>query len=74
MTREQWLAQRPALTHENELVIRVWNFCGGWNPVAVPVAAAFYDIDDADFLLEQLMLMRDKLAAHQDARRDTGKP
>lgn len=73
MTREQWLAQRPALAPENELVIKVWNFCGGWNPVAVPLAAAFYDIDDADFLLEQLMVVRDKLAAHQDALRGSGK-
>lgn len=72
MTREQWLAGQPELTRDNELVKSVWRFCGGWNPQALPLAAAYYGIDDMDMLIEQLLLLRDTIGAHQAALREAG--
>ncbi len=63
MNPADWHTQRPALSPENEIVIAVWNFCCGWNPQALPLALAFYDVRDIDYCLQQLMLMRDKQEA-----------
>jgi hypothetical protein len=53
------------ITPDNELVLQAWHFCQGWNPALIPAAAAFYDVRDLDFLVEQLLLVRDKLAEHR---------
>jgi hypothetical protein len=71
MTRERWRSSRPRLTRDNELVIAVWNFCAGWNPQALPLALAYYEIQDADFMIAQLLALRRKIdehAAAQEAR------
>ena len=68
MKREQWLASRPALTLENELVSEAWLFCGGWNPALIPAAAAFYGIADIEWLTGQLVALRDAVRAHQQAQ------
>jgi len=73
LSREQWLATRPALTPENELVSDVWAFCGGWNPAVIPAAAAFYGVDDLDWLLSQLIALRDAVAAHRAAQDAAGR-
>jgi len=65
---EQWSATRPALTPENDLIQDVWTFCGGWNPAAVPAAAAFYGIQDLDWLISQLIALRDAVRAHRAAQ------
>lgn len=64
-------ADRPLLTRENELVVKVWNFCGGWKPEAVPLALLYYDVADPAFVLSQLMVLRECYAAHERAQRDT---
>jgi hypothetical protein len=46
-------------------VLQAWHFCQGWNPALIPAAAAFYDMRDLDFLVEQLLLVRDKLGEHR---------
>ena len=71
--KEQWLAARPALTPENELIPDVWAFCGGWNPAAIPAAAAYYGIHDLDWLLSQLIALRDAVAAHRAAQAAGGR-
>lgn len=40
-------------------MLEVWRFCGGWQPQALPVALAVYDVPDADLLIDQLLLLRD---------------
>lgn len=59
----------PELTPENQQVLRVWEFCQGWSPADIPAAAAFYGITDMDFLMTQLLVLRDKIARHQEAQR-----
>ncbi len=72
LSREQWLAGKPPLTADNEQVLKVWRFCEGWDPALLPLAAAYYDITDVDFLLGQLELLRDKVEAHRESARTTG--
>jgi hypothetical protein len=43
-------------------------FCGGWNPAAVPAAAAYYGIRDLDWLISQLIALRDAVRAHRAAQ------
>lgn len=50
--------QRPALTPENESVLAVWNFCGGWKPALWPVAFAYLEINDAEYLIDMLLVVR----------------
>jgi len=68
LSPEKWLASRPALTLENEIVAEAWLFCGGWNPALIATAAAFYGIDNIDWLTGQLMALRDAVRAHQQAQ------
>lgn len=68
MTQEQWLQSRPALTQENELALEVWRFCAGWNPQAVPLAAAFYGVEDLAGLIDRLLVIRDRIDAHKAAQ------
>lgn len=66
LSDEQYRERRPLLTRENETVIAVWNFCGGWNPDALPLALAFYDVKDCDAMITLLLALRvyfDKRAA-----------
>jgi hypothetical protein len=67
LTPEQWHARRPALTPENGLVTEIWAFCGGWNPALISDAAAYYGIDDIEWLTDQLLALRDCVRAHQAA-------
>ena len=46
-------------------MILVWNFCGGWNPALIETAAAYYGIADLDFLIEQVLALRDCSDEHQ---------
>lgn len=48
-------------------MLAAWSFCAGWNPALIPLAAAFYRIDDVEWLAEQLLAMRDAIRAHRDA-------
>ena len=68
LSPEKWLASRPALTLENDLVAEAWLFCGGWNPALIATAAAFYGIADIDWLISQLIALRDAVAAHRAAQ------
>lgn len=70
MGESEWAAQRPPLTPENRAVCEIWDFCGGWKPEALPVALAFHDVVDIDFLVEQLKLIRDRIAARDEAARE----
>lgn len=63
---------RPELTPENALVIAAWNFCGGWNPGLVGAAAAYYGIADVDFLIGQLLAVRDCMSEHREALEKSG--
>lgn len=69
MNEAQWEASRPLLTRDNELVIEVWNFCGGWKPEFVPFAAAYYGVEDLDMLIAQLLAVRRVTEAHERAIR-----
>lgn len=63
---------RPALTRDNEFVIRAWNFCGGWKPELIPFAAAYIGVRDVEFLTTQLLEMRGCFArAEEDKRADS---
>ena len=68
LSKDEWSARRPALTPENDLVQDAWLFCGGWNPPLIGGAAAFYGIEDIDWLTSQLMALRDAVRAHQAAQ------
>jgi hypothetical protein len=68
-TAEQWRATRPSLSSENELVLMVWRFCGGWNPERAAFAAAYYGIEDVDTLLTQLLVVDSAINAHKAANR-----
>lgn len=69
MTQEQWQAGRQPLSAENEVVLDVWRFCGGWNPAVLPIAAEFYGVEDVEFLIVQLIVLRDTIDAHRAAQR-----
>lgn len=69
MSAEQWRAQRPPLSDANALVLQVWEFCGGWNPQALPLALAYYDIDDAGLMLDQLLALKALIDARAEAQR-----
>lgn len=62
MPREQWQAMQPVLTPDNEVVIQVWEFCGGWQPHILPVALAYYGVRDPELMIEQLLALRDLAA------------
>lgn len=68
MTSAQWRAGRPRLSPANEVVIDVWRFCDGWNPDRIPMAAAYYGVDDLEFLVKQLLALDDTIRAHKDAQ------
>lgn len=57
------------LSAANERVLAVWEFCGGWKPDLLPLAVAWCGVEDADFLIGQLILMRDRIADHARAQR-----
>lgn len=69
MPMAQWEAMRPPLTPENEQAIDVWRFCGGWNPDRLPLAVAYYEIDDVDLLITQLMVINDAVETYKAAQR-----
>jgi hypothetical protein len=59
---------RPALSADNELAFNVWRFCAGWNPERIPLAAAYYGVEDVDLLVEQLMALNETIDAHKAAQ------
>jgi hypothetical protein len=63
MTFEEYAAEAPRLTRENELVREVWVFCDGWQPAALPLALAYYGVRDCEFVVSQLLVMRGVFAA-----------
>lgn len=69
LSRADWQRMRPALTPQNQQVLQVWDFCEGWNPAQIPAAAAFFGITDLDFLMTQLLVLREKITRHQQAQR-----
>jgi hypothetical protein len=69
LTRAQWQALRPKLERENELALEVWRFCGGWNPERLPIAVAYYAIEDVDLLITRLLAIDGAISAHQAAQR-----
>jgi len=50
-------------------VYLVWRFGTGWNPALVPLAAAYYSVEDLDALFEGLLAMRERIDAHKAAQR-----
>lgn len=52
------------------MAIRVWNFCGGWDPVRVPYAVAYFAVTDVDLLMDLLMVIRGRVEARQAAQRE----
>lgn len=60
---------RPELTPENQRAYSVWRFCAGWNPDRLPLAVAYYEIQDVDLLIGQLMAINDAVEAHKAAQR-----
>jgi hypothetical protein len=57
---------RPKLSAVNGRVFEVWNFCDGWQPALVPLAMAYHGLSDIDFVLWQLMVIRDFQAGRFD--------
>lgn len=72
LNAEQWAAKRPALTRDNEVVLEVWRFCGGWQPGILPLAAVYHGAEDLDFLVSQLLTLRDLIEAHHAAQIEGG--
>lgn len=72
MSEAQWHASAPALDESTQHAFLAWRFCGGWAPALVPAAAAFYEIEDLELVLEQLIAIRDAIDRHQDAQRKHG--
>ncbi len=52
------------------MALRVWNFCGGWDPVRIPYAVAYFNAPDVDLLVELLMVIRARIDARQAAQRE----
>jgi hypothetical protein len=73
LTPAQWQADRPALSPDNDLVVQIWNFCDGWNPQALPLALTYFDVQNVEFILDQLILLREKIAAHEAAQREANR-
>lgn len=73
LSRIGWEATRPALERENAIAFQVWKFCGGWNPALVPVAAAYYEVDDVDLLITQLLAIRESIENYQKAAAEADK-
>lgn len=70
MPEALWRGMRPTLTRDNEQALEVWDFCGGWNPERIPMAAAFYGINDLGELVTRLLAIRDRVEAHGRAQRE----
>jgi hypothetical protein len=68
MTREQWMKSRPDLSSENSLALEVWRFCAGWNPERLPIAVAYFGVEDVDLLIAQLITIDSAINAHQTAQ------
>lgn len=58
----------PPLTRDNETVLEIWRFCGGWNPQSLPMALAFYEVGDVDLCIGQLLLLRDLMDKRSAAK------
>lgn len=70
MSREQWLQSCPELTPEGELALAVWDFCGRrWDPNAVPLAAAYFGVEDLSGLIERLLAIRGRVDEHLAVQR-----
>lgn len=67
MSKAQWQAERPPLTRELEQVLHVWNFCAGWAPHLVPIAALYYGVSDVDRLFFFLLHVRACIDRHDAA-------
>jgi hypothetical protein len=70
MTRAEWEADRPPLTRSSELTLEVWYFCGGWNPQTLPLACAYFGVEDAALLMHLLIALRGCIAAYAAAQRE----
>lgn len=70
MSEAQWKTQRPTLSRDNELVLEIWNFCDGWNPAAYPLAFAYYSVSDPEFVLTQLLVLRERIGAYRAAQQE----
>ena len=46
--------------------MKVWSFCDGWQPERLPLAAAFYGIDDLESLTSTLLSLRSYMASRED--------
>lgn len=46
----------------------MWRFCEGWHPERIAMAAEFYEFEDLDLLLSQLMALHDLVSAHKAAK------
>lgn len=69
LSAEQWEKERPSLSHENAVVVQIWNFCDGWNPQALPLALAYFDVEDTEMVIDLLLALRLKVEQYAAAQR-----
>jgi len=69
LSRDQWLAGRPALSAFNRQVIEVWRWCVGWKPERILAASEYHGISDVELLVGQLLALRSAVEAHQEFQR-----
>ena len=48
--------------------MKIWRFCAGWNPERIPIAAAFYGVEDVDSLFGDLLAMDNAIKAHEEVQ------
>jgi hypothetical protein len=61
------MAGHPAaLSPDNALVLKVWSFCEGWNPDRLPIALAYFEVEDVDLMVSQLLALNDLMAERRN--------
>ena len=49
---------RPEITETDALALRLYNLMGGLDWAALPVVFTWYGIDDADTMIERLLIIK----------------
>jgi len=66
----EYRAGAPALDPIGDLVLRVWDFCDGWNPERIPAALAMFGgTGDVPLIVHLVMTLRERIRTFDALRR-----
>ena len=51
----------PPLAPPERLALEVWHWLGGWNPLAMDAACKWFDVEDPERLMLDLLTIRDEV-------------